>query len=88
MSISSNLRRIRSKTDISQQEIADFVGVNRKTYESWESGEADVKSEHIPKLAEILKVGIADLFSKQPCEIVVNQNNPKMSIRIHLFDNQ
>jgi transcriptional regulator with XRE-family HTH domain len=75
MTVGDNLRKIRSKEGISQQEIADFVGVDRKTYVSWESGEADVKSSYLPMLAEFLHVEINDLFPKKPGEIAINQNN-------------
>ena len=36
MSVGDNLRVMRNKKNISQQEIADFLGVDRKTYVSWE----------------------------------------------------
>ncbi|MDR2653043.1 MAG: helix-turn-helix domain-containing protein [Prevotellaceae bacterium] len=35
MNIGNNLRAIRTKSNISQQEVADFIGVDRKTYVSW-----------------------------------------------------
>ena len=38
MSIGDNLRIVRNKKNISQREIADFLGIDRKTYVSWESG--------------------------------------------------
>jgi len=58
---------IRNKKNISQQKIADFLGVDRKTYVSWESGTVDIKSSYIPKLTA--SVGGAFLH----CES--NQNN-------------
>jgi len=75
MNIGDNLRIIRNKKAISQQEIADFLGVDRRTYVRWESGEADIKSPYIPKIAEFLHVEIADLFREKPSEIVINQHN-------------
>ena len=75
MSIGDNLRVLRNRKDISQQEIADFLGVDRKTYVSWESGTADIKSSYIPKLAEFLHVEINDLFREKSTEIVINQHN-------------
>jgi len=75
MNIGDNLRVLRSKQNISQQEIADFLGVDRKTYVSWESGTADIKSTYIPKLAEFLQVEINDLFKEKVSNIVINQHN-------------
>lgn len=75
MNIADNLRVLRNKNNISQQEIADFLGIDRKTYISWESGVVDIKSSYIPKLAEFLQVEITDLFREKPSEIVINQHN-------------
>jgi transcriptional regulator with XRE-family HTH domain len=75
MNIANNLRVIRNKKNVSQQDVADFLGVDRKTYISWESGEVDIKSSYIPKLAEFLHVEIGDLFRNKPSEIVMNQHN-------------
>jgi len=75
MGIGDNLRKIRNKKNISQQQIADFLGVERRTYVSWEAGEADIKSSFIPKLAEILQVEINDLFKDKTSNVVINQHN-------------
>ena len=45
--------------------MADYLGVDRNTYANWERGGNDVKSEYIPKLAELLNVNIAELFSHE-----------------------
>lgn len=75
MNIGDNLRVIRNRSNISQQEVADFLGVDRKTYVSWEAGTADIKSSYIPKLAEFLHVEINDLFQGKSGDIVITQHN-------------
>ncbi|KUJ57600.1 MULTISPECIES: helix-turn-helix transcriptional regulator [Chryseobacterium] len=65
MGIGTNLKRLRSKTKYSNQEIADLLGVDRNTYASWESESTDVKSQYIPQLADIFKVRIQDLFDDE-----------------------
>lgn len=62
MGVGTNLKRLRSKTKFSQQEIADMLGLDRNTYTNWENEITDVKSQYIPKLAEIFQVSILDLF--------------------------
>jgi transcriptional regulator with XRE-family HTH domain len=74
MGIGDNLKVIRNKKNISQQEVADFLGIDRKTYISWEAGDVEIKSSYIPKLAEYLKVEINDLF-KEKGSIIINQHN-------------
>lgn len=64
MILGENIKKIRTKsTKYSQQDMADFLGVDRNTYANWERGENDIKSEFVPKLAELFGVNIEDLFS-------------------------
>jgi len=49
--------------------------VERNTYSNWESDINDVKSEYIPKLAEIFGVEIADLFRTNSSRIEIKQEN-------------
>ncbi|HLV23268.1 MAG TPA: helix-turn-helix transcriptional regulator [Moheibacter sp.] len=75
MSVGKNLRRLRSQTKFSQNDIAEQLGIDRKTYANWESEANDVKSEFIPKLATIFDVEISELFRQASTEIVINQQN-------------
>ena len=78
MAIGSNLRKLRSKTKISQQEVADMLGLDRSTYINWENETSDVKSQYIPKLADIFGVEIQDLFLDEQ----------KVRISNNTFDNK
>lgn len=49
--------------------------MERNTYSNWESDINDVKSEYIPKLAEIFGVEIADLFRTNSSRIEIKQEN-------------
>ncbi len=62
MGVGTNLKKLRSKTKFSQQEIADMLGLDRNTYTNWENETTDIKSNYIPKLADIFQVSILDLF--------------------------
>jgi len=62
MGIGTNLRKLRSTTKFSQQEIADMLGLDRNTYTRWENESTDIKSQYLPKLAEIFQVSIPELF--------------------------
>ncbi|WP_124640332.1 helix-turn-helix transcriptional regulator [Amniculibacterium aquaticum] len=65
MMIGSKLRVLRSRNKLSQQEVADLLEVDRKTYINWENELCDIKSEFIPKIAEIFGVEISDLFKNE-----------------------
>ncbi|MBB4805012.1 transcriptional regulator with XRE-family HTH domain [Chryseobacterium defluvii] len=76
MSIGYNLRKLRTRQSKSQQEIADLLDIDRKTYVNWENDQNDVKSEYIPKLATIFDVEIKDLFHDLDSKIeIIQQHN-------------
>ncbi|WP_396179640.1 helix-turn-helix domain-containing protein [Flavobacterium sp.] len=74
MGVGTNIKRLRSKTKLSQQDVADLVGVDKNTYANWENQTNDIKSEHIPKLAQIFHVEIKDLFDQSIPKIEININ--------------
>jgi transcriptional regulator with XRE-family HTH domain len=74
MGVGINIRKLRNKTKYSQQNIADMLNVDKNTYANWESETNDIKSEHLPKLAEIFDVRIQDLFDKTIAQIEINFN--------------
>lgn len=77
MSVSNNIRKLRAKTRKSQQELADLLEAERKTYVNWENGKTDIKSKYIPKLAKIFNVDIQDLFKESNTSLKIHQENRK-----------
>lgn len=55
-----------------------MLGLDRNTYTNWENETTDIKSQYIPKLAEIFKVQIQDLFDSEG----------KVEISNNTFDNK
>ncbi len=64
----------KKNTSYDQSEMALLLGVKQNTYSTWESGAVDVKSEYLPKIAELLKVEIKDLFQNKTKSIKIEQN--------------
>lgn len=79
MGIGTNLKRLRSKTKYSNQDIADMLGIDRNTYSNWENETTDIKSQYIPKLADIFNVKIQELFDNDQKSYVVNNFDTKDS---------
>jgi len=75
MDIANNLRKFRNKSNISQQEVADTLGIDRKTYIGWEAGTSDIKSQYIPELAKLFNVEIGEFFREKSSDIIINQHN-------------
>ena len=59
---SNNLKYIREAKKISQQYIADKIGVDRSTIGYWETGKVDPTMANVVKLSEVLGVDIITLI--------------------------
>lgn len=56
MVLGENIKKMRLKsTKYSQQDMADFLGVDRNTYANWERGENDINQNSYPNLLNCLK---------------------------------
>ena len=58
----SRLRKLREKRRLSQQEIADALGISQATYSNWESKCTNIKIEYLPKLIAIYELEWSDFF--------------------------
>lgn len=59
--ISMNLKRLRKKHGLSQERLAEQLGVSRQSVAKWENGEALPDILNCEKLADIFKISIDDL---------------------------
>lgn len=73
----TKLNQLRIKAKLSQQEVADFIGVSRSTYNSWESDQASYKVEYITKLADVFNVSPTDLLPNSNSIKIVNHHSNK-----------
>ena len=52
------LKEARKKARLSQQQVADHIGISQNTYSYWENGKYNVDSESLKKLSELFNVSI------------------------------
>lgn len=57
-----NLREIRVKQGLSQEELADIAGLHRTYVGSVERGERNISIDNMERLATALKINIQDLL--------------------------
>ncbi len=72
MTYGTKLRNLRDERKLSQLQVSDFVGVSQPTLNNWEQDLSSPKVKHLPKLAEILEVDIADVAQEGVVVKIVN----------------
>ena len=53
-----NIRNLREDNDWTQQFVADYLGVNRRTYSAYETGTNDISPETLIRLAELYHTSV------------------------------
>ena len=59
------LKMLRKKKGLTQQEIADEIGINRGSYSNWEKGKREPSFENLVKLADLFDVSLDWLFGRE-----------------------
>lgn len=70
MEIGKNLRRLRSRAGLTQQEIADKLDVSRVAIGQWESEKSMPRKANLEQLAELFDTTVADLMGEDASEPV------------------
>lgn len=68
-SLSSNIRMHRLSAQMSQEELAKTLGVNRMTICSWESGATEPNITSCFRLADLFGVSLDELVGRTPREV-------------------
>lgn len=80
MKFGDNLRNLRKKKKISQENLAEKVGVSRQSVSKWECGDAYPNMDNIFKLCDIFHCKINDLVHEELTDINSLDEDVKMSI--------
>ncbi len=60
--IRNNIKSLRVKRGLTQEETASLLGISRATYNDYETNPGNVKIETYSKMAQIFKCNLADFF--------------------------
>lgn len=58
----NNIQERRKQAGLTQEQLAKALTIDRSTVAKWESGESMPRAQLLPKLAEILKCTIDEIF--------------------------
>ncbi len=72
--IGEKIRQLRLLNGLSQEDVAEEIGMSHGNFGKIERGEIDVNSTHLVAIAKILKVNVSDFFEHKNKPIV---NEPK-----------
>ena len=73
----NNLKKIRKNNNLSQEQLAEILGISRQAISKWESGSAYPEMEKIIQLCEKFNVDIDDLLHKDIEEIISEEQSKK-----------
>ena len=64
MSLAEKIYQARKKAGLSQEALADALGVTRQAVSKWETGKSSPRSDKLPLLAQILGVEVGQLYTQ------------------------
>lgn len=59
------IRELRLRKDMTQQDVADHLGVSHVAVYKWESGEIVPSARRLPQIAKLFDVSISELYEKE-----------------------
>ena len=62
----NRLKQLRKEKGLTQQEVADEIGVTKRTYIYWENGESQIKTNKASQLADYFGVSVGYLLGYEP----------------------
>lgn len=66
MGISENIKEIRRRFSLTQQQLGEIAGVSDKAVSTWESGIAEPRMGAIQKIAEHFRIPMSEIVDEQP----------------------
>lgn len=82
MNFSDNLKKIRKQHNLSQEQIAEKLGVSRQSVSKWESGGAYPEMDKMLQLCQLFNLNIDDLLNQDIKEV---NNNKQAKNNINKF---
>lgn len=70
-SVKENLKRVRKGMKLTQQEMAERVGLSRNAYVSLESGPTRMLNESLERVAELAEMPVTELVTGYPAPVAL-----------------
>ena len=73
MALSDNIRCRRTELKLSQEAVAERLGVSRQAVSKWETGQSEPSAEKLMELATLFEISLAELIDPQGVKQVQNE---------------
>ena len=77
MEIGNKIQELRKKKGISQEELAEKIGVARQTISKWELGETSPDLKQAKELSKIFKISLDELTNNDIKEVLIEKTSNK-----------
>ena len=75
MNLGNTIQKLRKKNNLSQEQLAEIIGVTRQTISKWELAETSPDLNQAKKLSETFKVSLDDLTNNNIKDILITKAN-------------
>lgn len=79
MSLADNIRSRRQELKLSQEYVADQLGISRQAVSKWENGQSEPTASNLAELAAIFEVSLSELVDPQ--KYIEEQNTYKSKVQ-------
>ena len=86
MSLGENIRSRREELKLSQEYVAEQLGVSRQAVSKWETGQSEPTARNLAELANLLEIGLSELVDpeKYTSERTTEKRKPNPILRANL----
>ncbi len=85
MNLADNLKKLRKDNNLSQEQLAESLGVSRQSVSKWESGSAYPEMDKVLLLCKLFNVGVDELLN-QDIKEVKEKKQSKNTMNKHIDD--
>ena len=85
MNLGENLKKIRKDNNLSQEQLAEALGVSRQSVSKWESNQAYPEMDKVLQIANMFNLNIDDLLNQDIRE-VTSEKQSKIAINKYIDD--
>ena len=79
MNLADNLKKIRKDNNLSQEQLAEKLGVSRQSVSKWESGQSYPEMDKVLQLCKLFKLNINELINENVSDVIEKKDVKRRS---------